>query len=88
MTIDMTAAERRHLDRVASLGCLICDQPANVHHIREGQGIAQRDHFLTIPLCYDHHQGALSIHGNRRQFIAMFGTELNLLSQTIKRLEQ
>jgi hypothetical protein len=83
----MTKAENAHLDRVASLGCLICQQPAEVHHIREGQGISQRaSHFLTVPLCPDHHRGSLSIHASKRQFEALYGSELDLLAQTIEKL--
>ena len=43
-----TKAEKRHMGRVASLGCYLCRQlgygetPAQVHHVREGQGMAQR----------------------------------------------
>ena len=43
-----TAAEKRHMGRVAALGCILCDHlglgatPAQVHHIREGQGMSQR----------------------------------------------
>ena len=29
-----TSAERLHLARVASLGCIICGYPAEVHHIK------------------------------------------------------
>lgn len=32
----MTAAERRHLDRVAALGCCICGRPAAIHAGRVG----------------------------------------------------
>ena len=54
-----TSKEKKHLSKVASLGCLICDQPSNIHHIRAGQGTAMRaSHYLTIPLCKEHHQGA------------------------------
>lgn len=51
-----TIAEKRHLDRVAALGCSLCrhlnygESPAEIHHIREGQGMAQRaQHWLAIP---------------------------------------
>ena len=83
-----TAAEKRHMERVASLGCAICGTPAQVHHIREGQGIGQRaSHFLTIPLCQFHHTGGLGIHSDPRKFRNLYGSELYLLAQTIKKLE-
>lgn len=40
-----TAAEKRHMGKVAEVGCILCHHlglgatPAHVHHIREGQGI-------------------------------------------------
>lgn len=83
------AAESRHMGRVAELGCLICDSPANVHHIRTGVGMGQRQSaYLTIPLCREHHQGDFSIHSHRREFCALYGGELKLLAQTIERLNE
>lgn len=44
----MTKDDKRWLEDVASLGCVVCRNlgygatPAEVHHIRKGQGIAQR----------------------------------------------
>jgi len=84
-----TAAESRYADKVQSLGCLICDQPANIHHIREGQGVGQRaGNCLIIPLCQQHHQGSFSIHGSRRQFIDIYGNELSMLNETIRRVSE
>ena len=81
------AAERRHLGRVAALGCVVCGAPGEVHHIREGQGLSQRaSHYLTICLCLDHHRGDLSIHKTKRQFENIYGDELILLAKTIERL--
>ena len=83
-----TAAEKRYHDRVAQLGCLICDDPANVHHIREGQGMSMRaNHFLVVPLCKSHHQGSFSIHNSPREFQNIYGSELDLLAMTIERLQ-
>jgi len=78
-----TAKEKRHMGRVAALGCLICKQPANVHHIRTER---IKNHFLTIPLCREHHQGDFSIHMDKRQFENIYGSELYLLAQTIEQL--
>ena len=90
-----TAAERRHMGRVAALGCILCDHlglgatPAQVHHIREGQGMSQRaSNFLTIPLCPEHHQGASGIHGlGAKAFERTYRlNELDLLALTIEQL--
>lgn len=90
-----TAAERRHMDRVAQLPCVLGvalgenhGQP-QIHHIREGQGTSQRaSHFLTIPLCYDCHQGPNGIHGNRSLLRIAKAEELDLLALTIEELER
>jgi GT2 family glycosyltransferase len=58
------ADEKRHMDRVAALGCLLCGQPAQLHHVREGQGMSQRaSNFLVVPLCEPHHTGSAGLHG-------------------------
>jgi hypothetical protein len=93
----MKAVERMHLGKVAAIGCIAClkagneGTPAEIHHIRHGMGMGQRNnHFRTIPLCHAHHRGTLglkvpSIHGSRDAFIKTFGTELELL-QMVDRL--
>ena len=77
--------ESRHMGRVAELGCLVCQSPANVHHIRTER---IKSDFLTIPLCREHHQGDFSIHMSKRQFTAIYGSELELLAQTLRLLEK
>ena len=87
--------EKEHLSKVASLGCLICQQPAICHHIRnlgDGKGnvgIGKRSsHFHVIPLCPDHHVGSFSIHNTKRQFESMYGTEAELLHRTLNEIKQ
>ena len=89
-----TAAERNHHERIAAMSCVVCDaleipqeQPTTVHHIREGQGIAQRSsHWLAVPLCHFCHQGGPGAHGDRSLLRLAKMTELDLLAETIKRL--
>jgi hypothetical protein len=82
-----TAAEKRHMGRVAELGCIICTEPAQVHHIRDGQGMSQRaSNWLVIPLCPEHHMGALSVHKTPKQFANIYGSELDLLALTLEKL--
>lgn len=90
-----TAAEGRYMGRVAALGCILCDHlglgatPAQVHHIREGQGMSQRaSNYLTVPLCPEHHQGKSGLHGlGTNAFERTYGlSELDLLAMTIERL--
>lgn len=86
----MTVASARHLSRVAALPCCLCGiEPVEVHHIREGQGMAQRaSDFLTIPLCPDCHRGSKGVHGDRSMLRLMKVTELDLLAATIERLSK
>lgn len=80
------------MGRVAELGCVLCRHlgygptPAHVHHIREGAGMGQRSpHFLTVPLCPEHHQGASGVHmlGPSGFYTRYKLDELDLLSMTI-----
>lgn len=51
----MNAEEKAHADNVASMGCLVCGQPAEVHHEPDGAG-ARRNHKMIVPLCPMHHR--------------------------------
>lgn len=85
----MTKAERAHLSRIAEQGCVLCSHlgygrtPAEIHHLRHGMGMGQRNNNATvIALCPEHHRGATGYHGlGRRAFERMYGvTELELLA--------
>lgn len=85
-----SAAARRHMGRVASLGCVLCRQlgygatPAQVHHLRTGIGKGQRaSDYLTMPLCEAHHTGAAGIHGDRSALRQAGVSEIDLLALTI-----
>ena len=78
-----TAHSKRHMQRVRELGCLICDLPASAHHIRTER---IKDDYLTIPLCPACHTGDFSIHMDKRSFENVYGSELHLLAETIKKL--
>lgn len=94
----MTAAEKRHLDRVAALGCVICRDfegaktPACIHHVREGQGMSQRSTaWLAVPLCPAHHQhggAGVAFHADSRAFEALYGSELDMLARTVQLLSE
>lgn len=87
----MKKAEKIHLSRVAALGCIVCrnlqlgESPAEIHHVRSGQGAGQRaDHFHAIPLCPLHHrQGGhgVAVHAGRKTWEKNHGSELGLLAQ-------
>lgn len=94
----MSAKGERHLERVASLPCVLCAHMGlgkrygtQVHHIREGQGAAQRaDDMLTVALCPDHHLGPSGLHGlGRKGFRLRYNLdELDLLAMTLEALEK
>lgn len=80
------AAERRHLARVATMGCCVCRMPAEVHHITTGVGMGQRaSHYDTIPLCHRHHRTGghgVAIHAGKRTWEKNHGTETEHLQRT------
>lgn len=88
-----SAAAKRHMGRVADLGCILCrhlgygQTPAHVHHLKEECGASQRQSdFLTIPLCPEHHTGQSGFHGmGSKQFERTYRlTELDLLAMTLE----
>lgn len=98
----MKKAEREHVSKVAALGCSACfvqaglwGTPGEIHHIREGQGAAQRaGWFEVICLCVGHHRhddkaaNKIAIHGNSgyRVFTSTYGTERELLTLTLENI--
>ncbi|WP_419057416.1 Ref family recombination enhancement nuclease [Kluyvera georgiana] len=95
MAKHQTKAEKVHVNKVASLGCVACyvqagvwGTPGEIHHIREGQGMAQRAGWnQVICLCTNHHRnsgnGKIAIHSGKRSFTDMYGSELFLLNLTL-----
>lgn len=88
--------DAKHLRNTASLGCVVCrnlgygPSPAQLHHIRAGQGVGQRaSHRQVIPLCPAHHLATYptGFHANPRGWQQEHGTELELLEQTRSDLE-
>lgn len=52
-----TAADKRHMARIADLPCLVCGGLSTVHHVTasiHGGRIARR-HDRVVPLCPRHH---------------------------------
>lgn len=88
-----TKAEKRHRSKVADLGCIVCfnngheGTPAELHHLRDGQGLGQRaSEFEVIPLCPFHHRlGGLghAVHCGKQSFEANHGTERELLAKVL-----
>lgn len=86
-----TKAEKEHLSKVAEIGCIVClnenygQSPAEIHHIRSGQGMAQRaSNYEAIPLCPAHHRNGghgVAFHAGPRVWQERYGSEELLLNQ-------
>jgi hypothetical protein len=91
-----TLAEKKHMARVAELGCAVCRRmghegtPAELHHPRKGAGMGKRSgHFSVIPLCPEHHRGNTGVHGlGTKGFPKHWGfTEEDLLKDVLELLK-
>jgi hypothetical protein len=93
----MSNAEvREHYSKAASLGCVACRKDgrgfvaAQLHHPFGRIGIKEK---MVIPLCPPHHmiqyQGIHpSVHGSKKEFVAQYGTEMELLDYVAELLAQ
>ena len=92
---------KRHLDRVAALGCVVCrneglgETPASAHHINCHAMARKASDYETIPLCPAHHQdadgtrkygGHIAVHRGLETWEERYGTERELLAQTLREL--
>lgn len=74
---------KKHMAKVRSLGCCICQNPvADAHHLRSlghlhGAAIKNGDDF-TIPLCRKHHD-ELHAFGAEEIFLALHGIDAKLI---------
>ena len=77
-----------HLERVASLPCVIClfklgkkTYGCEAHHTGDA---SERDDDAAAPLCHEHHQGSTGIHGLHRRGFYRFWKITNqwLLART------
>ncbi|ARX08038.1 TPA: DUF968 domain-containing protein [Proteus mirabilis] len=86
-----TKEERQWLSDVAELGCICCRNMglgaslAEIHHVRTGQGMAQRaSHTDVLPLCPPHHRACYEtgFHASPKSWQEIHGSEAELLEQT------
>ena len=70
---------------VAELGCVVCGDTAEIHHITTGVGMGQRaNNYQVIPLCPRHHRNGghgVAIHAGKKTWEALYGSELDILNQ-------
>lgn len=92
----MTKTEREHMTRVAALCCIVCrnaglgDSPAELHHIGNGTIGKKASNHEVIPLCPNHHRlggHGVAVHAGRKAFEANYGTERELLAQTLREID-
>lgn len=82
-----TAAMKTYMNGVAEHPCCVCGaEPVELHHVREGQGMAQRaSNWLVVPLCPSCHRGPRGVHGDKSALRLRKLTEMDLLAMTIER---
>ena len=89
----MKKEESDHIAKVVAMGCCICaklglgETPAVPHHIGNQSMGMKATNFEVIPLCpYHHNQGPIgeAVHSGRKSFEKKFGTEQELLKQTLE----
>jgi len=86
-----TKQEKNHMNKVAGLGCLICNKmgfpnsPAELHHIKNFTGIGRKaNDFEVIPLCPKHHRQVKdAYHYGSKCFTEKWGTPEELLEGTL-----
>ena len=86
-----TLKEQKRMERVASIGCIVCrklgyyDTPAEIHHIRNQTGMGKRSsHYLVLPLCPYHHRNSNeSYHYSPEKFENRFGSQKKLLEEVL-----
>lgn len=95
-----TADEKRFMDRICSLGCIVCREHLGVHseaspHHMEGR-VKPGAHYKVLPLCGLHHQVPdtekpprwHARHPDKADFERAYGTEMSLYHRCLELLEE
>ena len=99
MPKQLSKAEKKYLDRIQQQGCCVCryilgyyDTPAEIHHIRNGQGGSQRASTdETLPLCPPHHRTGghgIALHAGQETWEQKYGTEREFLDKVHSEYEE
>ena len=77
-----TSGERAHVEAVKSVPCVVCDAPAPsaAHHVHQG------DHYTTVALCWECHQGPQGWHGTKTLWRIRKMDEWDALNETLRRV--
>lgn len=82
----VTERNRRYLDWIDTLPCLVCRGPATHHHESEkgGKGMGMKcSDYRSVPLCAKHHNSVHTM--GKNSFYFMWGIDIE---KTIGRLNQ
>jgi len=79
-----TAAERRHIEKLAQLPCVVCDAPgpSEVHEPEQGLW------FASMPLCPACHRGPDGWHGTRMRWKLRRMNELQAINKAVEMVSQ
>jgi len=89
-----TIAEKKHMNRVAELGCMVCRRmgyegtPSELHHPRRlAGGWGRSSNMDVISLCPEHHRGKTGVHGlGTKGFVKVYGFDESDLLDDAKKL--
>lgn len=77
-----TKAEAEHVERLAAMDCVVCDEhgPSEVHEPEQGMW------WISMPLCPACHRGPDGWHGTRRRWTLRKMTELKAINMTLEKV--
>lgn len=78
-----TVAEKRHIERIAAMDCVVCGatRPSEVHEIDQGEW------FTSIPLCATCHRHPIyGLHGQKANWKVLKLDELKALGKIVEAL--
>lgn len=77
-----TAQEKRHVEKLASLPCVVCGDtgPVEIHEPEQGMW------WISIPLCVACHRGPDGWHGTRLRWSLRKMTELKAINETVRQI--
>lgn len=80
-------ATRELMSRMVDDGCIVCESPAEIHHLGgAGMGLKSKE---FMPLCPHHHRTGghgNAYHAGKETWEAIFGTQEELYKLTMERL--
>ena len=86
-----TKDEQAWLNRVAALGCIVCQRDAEIHHIGNGAMGMRASNYDVIPLCPEHHRTGghgVAVHAGKLTWDKIHGTERELLDKVKKVIQE